>query len=169
MAHWLLNRIYHHARSMTPSWSPEHTKESFMRFVYPSSKALQIFFVSSFLFIPFIFFCVHILHAEQVKYEYDAMHRLTKVSHSRATIEYSYDSNGNRLLKSVRALCPGDLDFDGNVNFSDLKLFVKDFGRTDCIAGSSCPADFDADGDVDAFDLRMFKADFGRKDCNQCP
>ena len=113
--------------------------------------------------------CQQDLHAAGVEYAYDQLNRVIRVSHEGAHITYSYDANGNRLLKSVCSLCQGDLNADGKVDVADLKVFVSDFGRTDCIEEASCPADFDADGDVDISDLRVLKLDFGRKNCRQCP
>lgn len=102
-------------------------------------------------------------------YRYDSLHRLTKVSHGETVIEYDYDANGNRLVKSVCAPCRGDLNADGRVEVADLRILVRSFGRHPCQAKNICPADLDADGDVDAADLRVLKADFGRRDCLVCP
>ena len=59
--------------------------------------------------------------------------------------------------------CPGDFDHDGDVDGTDLAVFSRDFGRTDC--NSDCMADFDSDGDVDGTDLSVFSKNFGRTDC----
>jgi hypothetical protein len=61
--------------------------------------------------------------------------------------------------------CPGDFDMDGDVDGTDLRIFIRDFGRIDCVVGPPCPGDFDMDGDVDRADLRIFIRDFGRIDC----
>jgi hypothetical protein len=54
---------------------------------------------------------------------------------------------------------------DGDVDGTDLRIFIRDFGRIDCVVGPPCPGDFDMDGDVDRADLRIFIRDFGRIDC----
>jgi len=59
--------------------------------------------------------------------------------------------------------CPGDFDWDKDVDGSDLAVFAADFGRTDC--AGDCEGDFDDDNDVDGSDLAVFAADFGRTDC----
>jgi hypothetical protein len=61
--------------------------------------------------------------------------------------------------------CPGDFDFDLDVDGSDLSVSAADFGRTDCAAGDTCEGDFDNDNDVDGSDLAVFASDFGRTDC----
>lgn len=61
--------------------------------------------------------------------------------------------------------CEGDFDIDGDVDISDLDVFIADFGRTDCATGLPCEGDFDTDGDVDGSDLSVFTADFGKTDC----
>lgn len=61
--------------------------------------------------------------------------------------------------------CPGNFDYDGDVDGSDLAVFAADFGRTDCASGQDCEGDFDEDNDVDGSDLATFAADFGRTDC----
>ena len=117
----------------------------------------------------FFFISVSPVFAAETLYTYDSMHRLTKVNHSGTVIEYAYDANGNRLVKSVCAPCRGDLNADGQVDVADLRILTKSLGRHRCQAKSLCPADLDADGDVDARDLKVFKADFGRRDCLICP
>ena len=111
------------------------------------------------------FISVSPVFAAETLYTYDSLHRLTKFSHSGTVIEYAYDANGNRLIKSVCAPCRGDLNSDGQVDVADLRILVRSFGRHPCQAKSICPADFDADGDVDVRDMKVFKADFGRRDC----
>jgi len=60
-------------------------------------------------------------------------------------------------------VCEGDFDGDGDVDVSDLAVFVADFGRTDC--SDDCEGNFNNDGDVGGSDLAVFAADFGRTDC----
>jgi hypothetical protein len=59
--------------------------------------------------------------------------------------------------------CSGDLDDDGDVDGTDLRIFSQDFGREDC--SNDCPGDLDGDGDVDGADMGLFAAEFGRSDC----
>jgi len=65
--------------------------------------------------------------------------------------------------------CAGDFDRDGDIDGSDLVVFIEDFGRTDCGTVPPCEADIHPpgfpDGDVDESDLAVFAADFGRTDC----
>lgn len=56
----------------------------------------------------------------------------------------------------------GDFDCDRDVDGSDLAVFAKDFGRTDCTG--DCAGDFDTDADVDDSDLALFAVNFGRTD-----
>jgi hypothetical protein len=39
---------------------------------------------------------------------------------------------------------------------NDMRLFAKEFGRTDCGEASACTCDMDRDGDVDGQDLAAF-------------
>lgn len=52
---------------------------------------------------------------------------------------------------------PGDLDDDGDVDLSDLTLFLADFG---CV-GPDCAADINGDGQVGLSDLTILLAHFG--------
>ncbi len=63
------------------------------------------------------------------------------------------------------SVCEGDFDKDGDVDGSDLAIFSREFGRTDCSPANPCRADFDNDGDEDGSDLAVFSRDFGRTDC----
>ena len=60
---------------------------------------------------------------------------------------------------------PNDLDFDGDVDGSDLAILAIDYGRTDCDTGLSCHGDLDGNGQIDANDLGVFAADFGKINC----
>jgi len=62
-------------------------------------------------------------------------------------------------------ICEGDFNDDGDVDESDLFIFVSDYGRTDCGSAPPCEGDFDANGDVDGSDLWVFTNDYGRSDC----
>jgi hypothetical protein len=61
----------------------------------------------------------------------------------------------------------GDFDCDRDVDGSDLAIFAKEFGRTDCI--DDCGGDFDGDSDVDGSDLARFAVNFGRTEGPSCP
>ncbi len=104
--------------------------------------------------------------AADTTYTYDSLHRLTHVTHGGTVIDYAYDANGNRLVKSVCAPCQGDLNADGRVDAADLRILAGSFGRKRCSPDTQCLGDFDADGDVDARDLKVFRAEFGRRDCH---
>ena len=122
-----------------------------------------------YLFMIMLFFIsVSPVFAGETLYTYDSLHRLTKVIHDGTVIEYAYDANGNRLVKSVCAPCQGDLNADGRVDVADLRILARSFGRGRCSPDTQCPGDFDADGDVDARDLKIFRAEFGRQDCRIC-
>lgn len=53
------------------------------------------------------------------------------------------------------ASCPGDLNFDGNVDSADLGTVLGDFGST------GGPSDFNEDGYVDSSDLGFLLANVG--------
>ena len=53
--------------------------------------------------------------------------------------------------------CPGDVNGDGKVNFSDLMAVLCDFGLT----GVNLPADLNGDGVVNFFDLNTVLKNFG--------
>ncbi len=59
--------------------------------------------------------------------------------------------------------CDGDFDNDGDVDRSDLAVFVVSFSRTDC--SGDCPGDYNRDDDVDSSDLAVFVPEFGQTDC----
>jgi len=67
------------------------------------------------------------------------------------------------------AVCEGNLDFDRDIDGTDLAILIGDFGRTDCGILTPCRGDIDPVGDpddvVDASDLELFAAEFGREDC----
>lgn len=60
--------------------------------------------------------------------------------------------------------CEGDFDNNQKVDHSDLEVFYKAFGITNC--GEDCRGDFDNDIDVDGSDLATFAEHFGRTDCS---
>ncbi len=65
----------------------------------------------------------------------------------------------------IQGICRGDFDSDLDVDGSDLAVFSREFGRTDCSLLNPCKGDFDRDGDVDGSDLARFSKDFGRTNC----
>ena len=99
------------------------------------------------------------LAADAVRYEYDLLHRLVKVSYpSGGAVEYSYDSAGNRTRRLVSAP-PPDSDGDGVRDELDNCVVVANFEQGDADsdgvgdACDNCPdqhnpnqADFDEDG-----------------------
>ena len=61
--------------------------------------------------------------------------------------------------------CKADFKRDGDVDGSDLAMFIRDYGNTNCYASGDCEGDFHYDGDVDAVDLRIIAPEFARTDC----
>jgi hypothetical protein len=57
--------------------------------------------------------------------------------------------------------CPGDSDYDGDVDGEDLATIIADYGRTDC----PCEGDLNEDGVVNESDLALFATEYGRQDC----
>lgn len=123
-------------------------------------------FIAQFILLTVLLLFSSVICAAETTYTYDSLHRLTHVKNSGSVIEYAYDANGNRLVKSVCTPCQGDLNADGRVDAADLRILAGSFGRRGCSPGTHCPGDFDADGDVDARDLKVFRVEFGRQDCH---
>ncbi len=72
------------------------------------------------------------------------------------------DNDCNGLVEGDESLfCPGDFNFDGVRNISDLLIFLSDLGCT----GPSCSADFNEDLVVNTADLNGFLAVYG-SNCN---
>ncbi len=69
---------------------------------------------------------------------------------------------------TIRKLCQGDLDADGDVDETDMGSFAAAFGTKSLLPGYNAGADLDEDGDVDAGDLATFAANIGRTDCQLC-
>ena len=113
--------------------------------------------IAYFIAVTIFFFFPSAIYAADITYTYDSLHRLTKVRHSGSMIEYAYDANGNRLIKSVCTPCQGDLNSDGRVDAADLRILVGSFERRDCSIDTHCPGDFDADGDMDTRDLKVWE------------
>jgi hypothetical protein len=68
---------------------------------------------------------------------------------------------------AARYPCNGDMEPDGDIDGQDLKAFMADFNRTDCLAAGDCRGDFDLDGDVDSDDLEAIAANFGQPECHK--
>jgi len=64
-------------------------------------------------------------------------------------------SEFDRSTFELEASCPGDLNFDGNVDSADLGTVLGDFGST------GGPSDFNEDGYVDSSDLGVLLGNFG--------
>jgi hypothetical protein len=70
--------------------------------------------------------------------------------------------------------CEADFDCNGNVDATDVDLFLFDFGRSTffnpCTNDDPCNGDFDCNVNVDADDVTKFLEDFGRSLFNNpCP
>jgi hypothetical protein len=65
------------------------------------------------------------------------------------------------LVASPESVCPGDVNGDGLVDFSDLNAMLTEFGHL----GDVIDADLDLDGDVDFTDLNAVLSNFG-VNCN---
>jgi hypothetical protein len=61
-------------------------------------------------------------------------------------------------------LCPSDINNDGKVDGSDLRIMHEEMGRDDCYL-SPCKTDLNGDGKVDNQDKEMLMAEHGRTDC----
>ncbi|MBL0921955.1 MAG: S8 family serine peptidase [Phycisphaerales bacterium] len=55
------------------------------------------------------------------------------------------------------AVCPADIDGDGDVDFADLNTLLASYGQ----AGPNLPGDLDGDGDVDFNDLNIMLGAYG--------
>ena len=64
--------------------------------------------------------------------------------------------SGSAYLFGESALCPADLDCDGDVDAFDLAILLGSWGP--CVG---CPADLDGDGDVNAADLAILLGNWG--------
>ena len=90
-------------------------------------------------------------------------------------LSYSYDTyppQGNGIGDVCD--CEGDFICDGNVDATDVTLFLVDFGRNQfndpCTGDKTCTGDFNCDSNVDATDVILFLGDFGRNQFNNlCP
>ncbi len=85
---------------------------------------------------------------------------ISSAIHIRSSHDIAWTSESGAFSSS--SLSQGDNDFDGDVDGSDLAVFMGDFNRNDCTG--DCDADFDFDGNVDHADLLVFAGDFGKID-----
>jgi hypothetical protein len=59
--------------------------------------------------------------------------------------------------------CVADIDRDGNVDNTDMTLFMAEYGGAIC--SNSCDGDFDSDGDVDGGDFTLIIKSYGTSGC----
>ena len=101
----------------------------------------------------FIFASLQTFAQSTVKYEYDALNRLTQVTYGNGvTVSYTYDALGNRLSKKVTGslvVISGDLNDDGKEDVTDVVKLINMVlsGSTDSAA------DINGDGKVDEKDV----------------
>jgi hypothetical protein len=65
---------------------------------------------------------------------------------------------------TVASVCLSDLDGDGKVHYSDLKIMNSEAGRNDCSV-TPCQADLNDDGKVTSQDREILYTEFGRGNC----
>lgn len=86
------------------------------------------------------------------KYEYDPLNRLTRVVYDENTsIEYSYDSVGNRTRELVIEPPNPDINLSGRVNFIDLAGLAENW----LTCGDHQPGDLNLDGTINIEDLSI--------------
>jgi len=73
----------------------------------------------------------------------------------------SEDTNGNGIPDECEEICQGDIDGDGDTDWSDLAILVTDWG---CPGGPPCPGDLNNDGTTDLMDLLVLLNDWGCPD-----
>lgn len=94
-------------------------------------------------------------HCLGVKYEYDSLHRLSKVTYdSGMQVVYSYDEVGNRTSR-ISTLA-ADSNVDGMVDVVDLSILADLWMYSDCSESAWCErADIDGSGSVDLADFAV--------------
>ena len=74
------------------------------------------------------------------------------------------DDDGNGIGDLCQ--CEGDFEGDGDVDGTDLTIFLENFGRSlyyrPCTPEDPCLGDFNNDGNVDGADIEVFLEHFGR-------
>ena len=73
---------------------------------------------------------------------------------------------GDPTIKRKKHFYKGDFDLDGDVDGSDLAMFMTEFNRTNCATELPCNGDFNLDGKVDGSDLIIFATNFGQTTTN---
>jgi hypothetical protein len=76
-------------------------------------------------------------------------------------LEVAYGSDPLDVLSVP--YCAADFDHDGDVNDTDMMLFMAEYGRAIC--SNSCDGDFDSDGDVDGVDFTLIGKSYGTSGC----
>ena len=90
--------------------------------------------------------------ANAARYEYDPLNRLTRVVYDENTsIEYSYDSVGNRTRRLVIEPPNPDINRSGKVNFADFAGLAENWLKP----VDHKPGDLNRDGKVDIYDLSI--------------
>ena len=90
-----------------------------------------------------------------IKYEYDDLNRLTKVTYANgSTVSFTYDELGNRLCKSVLGILKGDVTHSGKVDVQDATIAVNHIlGTASSEAYDYTLLDMNNDNVVDVFDV----------------
>lgn len=103
----------------------------------------------------FLFAMMQTFAQRTIKYEYDTMNRLTKVTYADgSTVSYTYDQLGNRLSKSVFVKLAGDVTGSGDVDVQDATIVVNYIlGTENDDDYDYSLADMNNDGEIDVFDV----------------
>lgn len=112
-----------------------------------------------------LFYSTYLSSAETIIYQYDDLNRLIRIEQpDGGSIDYDYDSVGNRIIREVtpRSSCPGDIKGDGDIDGADLAMLLADL-EAGC--SGNCRGDLDGSGLVDVADVILFTEYFGRFNC----